>query len=751
MTDMNLPGERCILTRERPENSGAAPFISLPQARCGGSPPGDPLQLFPLCLDCDLLHYMGDRTLFAKLAAYMTESNTAAINRQASLNTGHSAILKMLERLSLGDPDARVVLPDDAGIFRKLESLLNRMADGIKAQVDESHEIAIGLCEHYETLLKLEGGDLESRASVASPVELIAKLGELINRQVEALLDVLGKEKAQEQELLFLNRRLQGIINFLPDATFVIDTDHRVIAWNKAMAELSGVPETEVVGKADYSYSTSFFGEKRPLLIDLVGADLSFVRRYYRNAEKQGEMLIAEASFRAAHLGSTCDLWITASPLFDQHGSIIGAIESLRDVTKFKKAEEERQVLKDQLHHAQKLDSIGQLAGGVAHEFNNILAAILGYAGILEKRLGHDSTNMKAVRRIISASEKASSLTRGMLTFSRKQAVALEPISLNSFISEMKEMLCRLAGENIHIDFHPDSRELILNADQGQLQQIILNLYNNARDAMPDGGRMTIATAGRRISGNEADAPAGIPPGAYVQLAVTDTGHGIPAEDMDRIFDPFFTAKEVGKGTGLGLSMVFGIVQQHEGFIKVTSAPGQGATFSIWFPEYGRQEHRLSSHDSSSEPRPEERCNETILIGEDNEDVRLMIGELLQDIGYRVLEARDGAEVVERMEHVGGTVDLLVLDVIMPRMNGYEALSAVRERYPLVPCLFLSGYSDDMLKRKTKIFGEFEYLSKPIMPDKLIASVRAALDGRWPETTSQGKLACCAPMKAPQI
>lgn len=738
MTDINIIRNRCILTHEPSVESGVVPTISLPQARCAGNPPGDPLLLYPLCLDCDLFHQQADRALFAKLAAYVTESNAAAIDLDVSRNLGYAAMLRMLERLSIGDPDARVVLPYDVSFFRELEPLLNRMAEFMKGQVDDSHEFAMGLCEHYEALMKLADGDMENRASEDSQVELIAKLGELINCHADSLKETLVSLNDKEQELVALTRLQHGIIDFLPDATFVIDRDHSVIAWNKAMAELSGVPEEEMLGKSDYAYALAFYGKKRPLLIDLIDADFDTVRQFYRKVEKRGTTLIAEGSVPTARHGNARDLWITASPLFDQDGLIIGAIESVRDVTEYKKAETERELLKDQLHHSQKLDSVGQLAGGIAHEFNNILAAILGYAGILEKRLGGTSPHLPAVHRIISASEKAASLTRGMLTFSRKQVVSLEPISLNSIIGGMKEMLCRLAGENIRIDFCLDPLEMNLNADLGQLQQIVLNLYNNARDAMPDGGLLTISTSRSMISGCEDDAPANIPPGSYAQLSVADTGYGISPDMMTRIFDPFFSTKEVGKGTGLGLSMVFGIVQQHKGFIKVTSSAGQGTTFSIWFPECD-QVGQSHSADEFSESKPEEFCIETILVGEDNEDVRPMIVELLQDLGYQVLEACDGTEVVSLMEDFGDTVDLMLLDVIMPRMNGYEALSNVRRNYPDVPCLFLSGYSDDILKQKAKFPGDFDFLSKPIMPDKLIRAVRTALDGKRPEITSPMK------------
>lgn len=576
-------GDRCILTHERQGSCGTAPFTPLNMAHCLGNPPENPLLLFPLCLDCDLFHQQADRALFSRLADYITEANAVTLENHESQKIGYAAIQKMLQRISLGDPDARVVLPDDAGIFRDLESLLNKMADFIKQQVDDSHETAIGLCEHYETLLKLSQGDLDSKASTASSVELIAKLGELINGLVEAFKNLLSRQK---------------------------------------------------------------------------------------------------------------------------------------------KVEEERELLKDQLHHAQKLESIGQLAGGIAHEFNNILAAILGYAGIIAMRLESDSPNLKAVHSIINASEKAASLTRGMMVFGRKLTVSLSTVELDSFISAMREILIRLAGENIQLDFRLEASKLVVRADVGQLQQIVLNLYNNARDAMPDGGVLTIVTAGRVISGYEDDLPPGIPAGRYLQLTVSDSGHGISADRIARIFDPFFTTKEVGKGTGLGLSIVFGIVQQHNGFIKVNSNPGDGTSFSIWLPEFSAA---VQAPDATQQETVKHGC-ETILVGEDNEDVRPMIIELLQGVGYQVLEACDGVEAVELMKDFGDTVDLLLLDVIMPRKSGYEALSNIREQYPEVPCLFLSGYSDDVLKQKAKISGHFEYLSKPITPDKLIKAVREALN-----------------------
>jgi signal transduction histidine kinase len=706
-----------------PDSSSASP----PQASCGGAPPADAILCYSYCLDCDLLHQRGARSIFQKISSRLKKHCQSVSARQASLDDGFASITKMLERLSIGDPDARVQLPEDDEIFLKLEPLFNRVADFIKDLVDSTHETAIGLCEHYEVLLQLAAGSRDSRASISSPIELIAKLGELINSQADTFTDVIKYQHEQERELYSLNLRLKGIIDFLPDATFVIDADHLVIAWNKAMAELSGVPQADIIGRGNDAYSMAFYGAKRPLLIDLVGDDPDVACQLYQVVEKHGNTLVAEGYVPTGHDGKGRHLWITASPLFDSDGAVIGAIESIRDITEHKIMESEKEILKEQLHHSQKLESVGELAGGIAHEFNNILAAIIGYAGILEMRLGADSPHLTAVQRIVSASEKAASLTRGMLTFSRKQIMTMELIHFNSFLFGMKEMLHRLAGENVQFELQVYPHDIIVYADLGQLQQIVLNLYNNARDAMPEGGRLSMSTGLRKVMGNETDVPSGIKPGRYLLLSISDTGCGIAADYLERIFDPFFTTKEVGKGTGLGLSMVLGIVQQHGGHIQVKTAPGKGTTFSVWLPEY------VAKADVVSTLAPADKHNvslrpQKILIGEDNEDVRPMIAELLQDFGYQVAEARDGLEVVEFMESQGDTVDLLLMDVIMPRMNGYEALSAVRERYPEIPCIFLSGYNDEILQQKAKIPGKFEYLSKPILPDKLIAAVRAALD-----------------------
>lgn len=730
MADRTINTGRCIFSSELSAPAFCDPVIFQQLSRCAGIHPADKINLYSFCIDCDLLHQYGDRSIFSRISSDLAQFHgQGAETRQTSMDHGFTAIKIMLERLSIGDPHARVLLPDNIDQFRILEPLLNQMADFMNVLIEDSHETAMGLCEHYETLLHLAGGDLDVRASVNSPVELISKLGELINSQAQAFLKVNKLQYAMEQEMRSVNQRLQGIIEFLPDATFVIDTDHRVIAWNKAIEQMTGVNKEEILGAGNYAYSIPFYGVRRPVLIDLTGNEEEVLSFNYKYFKRQGQTVVAEALLPAINGFGERYVWITTAPLYDHDGKQVGSIESIRDISDYRKAETEKELFREQLYHTQKLDSIGQLAGGVAHEFNNILAAILGYAGLLEMRLSPDSPHLATVQRIITASHKAASLTHGLLTFSRKQIISTELIHLNNLILDMKEMLCSLAGEDISIEFMLVDKDLVMLGDQGQLQQIVLNLYNNARDAMPDGGRLIISTARVEYTGNEPAAPTGVTPGSYVLLSFSDSGHGIKADDLDRIFDPFFTTKEIGKGTGLGLSMVFGIVQQHNGHIKVTSRPGQGSVFSFWFPETVIEQSVIDN-----KPSLGTGCRsiggETILIGEDNDDVRPMIVDLLQSIGYQVIAACDGQEVVEIMESIGHSVDLLLLDVIMPRINGQVALAKVRERYPEIPCIFLSGYSDDILQQKGSLSEDCGFLAKPILPGKLLEMVHTVLGNR---------------------
>jgi CheY-like chemotaxis protein len=367
------------------------------------------------------------------------------------------------------------------------------------------------------------------------------------------------------------------------------------------------------------------------------------------------------------------------------------------------------------------MEAIGTLAGGVAHDFNNILTALVGYAALLRMKV-NDKTLHAYVDQILSASQKATDLIQSLLAFSRQQAASLKPISLNSLLKGTEKLLKRLVTEDIAIKTQLAAEDIIIMADATQLDQILFNLTTNARDAMPQGGILTIET--RQVTlDNEFKRFHGYGgPGQYALLSVSDTGMGMDNTTQERIFEPFFTTKEVGKGTGLGLSTIYGIVQQHNGYITVKSKPKKGTTFDIYLPVT----NEVSVGETSVLTRME-GGNETILIAEDNDVVRDLMRDILIEYGYRVIEAADGVEAVKQFKNAD-TIDLLVFDSVMPKKNGREAYDEIHKIKPDTRVIFTSGHSRDVFLDKGIEDRKINFLQKPIFPDALLQMVREMLD-----------------------
>lgn len=399
-------------------------------------------------------------------------------------------------------------------------------------------------------------------------------------------------------------------------------------------------------------------------------------------------------------------------PLKLESGDYLVTCEDLTEVKRLEK----------QLQQSQKMEAVGNLAGGIAHDFNNILTTMMGYAGLLQMEMDkHDPLGLY-VDQIINASQKAANLTRSLLTFSRQQPVVLNPVSINEIIRSAEKLLKRLLTEDVDMKVSLASTDMVIMADQTQIDQILFNLVANARDAMPRGGSLIIATSSMVIDKRFVDAYGFGIPGTYSVITVSDTGIGMTEEVRERIFDPFFSTKEIGKGTGLGLSTVYGIVKQHDAFINVYSEPGKGTTFRVYFPLA-----RLDAVSKLEATPVIKGGTETILIAEDNTDLRHLVREVLGKHGYKVIEAIDGEDAVVKFEQYKN-ISLIIVDSIMPRKNGSEVYVEVKKADPAIKVLFTSGHTRDTILSKGMPESEFDFLPKPISPVELLLMVREILD-----------------------
>ena len=386
---------------------------------------------------------------------------------------------------------------------------------------------------------------------------------------------------------------------------------------------------------------------------------------------------------------------------------------------------EERKKLKKELIQSQKMEAVGRLAAGVAHDFNNLLMIINGYSEFSQKGVSPDEPLYSHLEEIKKAVSRATALTRQLLTFSRKQVIQSQTVNLNDLIQEISKMLRRLIGEDVELNTNFDSSLNLLSADPGQLEQIIMNLAVNARDAMPKGGALTIQTANVILEENSSFKYAENQSGSHVMLAISDTGCGIDEETLEKIFDPFFTTKEKGKGTGLGLSTVYGIVTQSNGIIDVSSELAKGTTFRIFLPGLKNTEiYPLTA------PKPEisYQGSETILVVEDDESVRTIVSRILKEHGYNVLEAENGIHAERIYQECKAPIHLILTDMVMPEKSGRELYESIRSLNSGIKFLFISGYSDNALLPHEECEDGTSFLQKPIMPMELVKKVREMID-----------------------
>lgn len=432
-----------------------------------------------------------------------------------------------------------------------------------------------------------------------------------------------------------------------------------------------------------------------------------------------------EMEFRMRHRnGHWVPILSRAFKQLDATGEPVRLVGTHVDLTPLRKAEAEKERLEAQLRQSQKMEAVGQLAGGVAHDFNNLLQVITGHLDLALADMAPEEPAWENLDRVARAGRRATRLVSQLLAFSRRQVMEPEPLNLNEVIAHLLTMLGRVIGEHIRLDFTPASRAASIRGDRGMLEQVLLNLCVNARDAMEGGGRLALHSAPAELDDDFAAAHPWARPGRFVRLEVTDTGRGMTPEIMERIFEPFFTTKETGKGTGLGLATVYGIVKQHEGMIQAYSEPGRGTTFSLFFPRVDGE------NIPEVVPVPAEIAGgtETILLAEDNDLVRELAIAVLEKAGYTVFATRDGVEALDRFRSDPGRFDLLLLDVVMPRTGGREVYEGARAVRPGIPAVFTSGYSEDAVHNNFALDAGLRLVRKPFTQSELLSRIRYALD-----------------------
>jgi PAS domain S-box-containing protein len=531
------------------------------------------------------------------------------------------------------------------------------------------------------------------------------------NDEVGHLVDdfnaMIGQIEKRNRDLIASEKRFRTLVDQAVDAFFLFDPEGSIVDVNQRGCESLGYTRDEVLslsiqdidaGEAAGKSYKKAWGNLQP---HVPVTNETVYRR------KDGMTFPVEVRFGLMEIGGR---------LF-----IMGLA---RDISERREADKEKKKLEMQLQQSQKMEAVGHLAGGIAHDFNNMLTAIIGYGNLLDMNIEKDSPLKPYVEQILNASEKSADLTRQLLTFSRMQVISPKQEDLNQLIKRIEKLLRRVIGEDIEFVTHLAGKDLTVMMDSGQIEQVLMNLCTNARDAMPDGGRLDISTETVHLGEDYIAANAIEKSGMYAVMSVTDTGKGMDEATRQRIFEPFFTTKEVGKGTGLGLAIVYGIIKQHSGHITVYSEPGKGTTLRIYLPMV---EFRGEAAIAAEMVAPG-RGTETILVAEDNEDVRGLVKNVLEGFGYTVIEAVDGEDAVNKFQENEESIQLAMLDVIMPKKSGKEAYDMIKKIRPDMKILFSSGYTADVISTKGILEEKMDFISKPVTPKNLLVKIREILD-----------------------
>ncbi|HTF99576.1 MAG TPA: PAS domain S-box protein [Nitrospirota bacterium] len=544
---------------------------------------------------------------------------------------------------------------------------------------------------------ELSKGNLGTRVETSSVKDEISRLGNSFNSMAEALERRIAECRNSEQEY-------RSLFEESKDAIFVSTPQGRYLDINPAAVDMFGYSSREEMLRLDIRTDIFVNPEDR--------------KRYEAELRKRGYVKDYELELKRKD-GARITVLSTSTALCNANGDIIAYRGINHDITQRKKLEQ-------QLLQAQKMEAVGQLSGGVAHDFNNILTAIMGYGNLISMKLAASDPLHEYAEQILASSQKAAELTQSLLAFSRKRVLNPEDVDINAIVLGMKGLLERVIGEDIKLTAVLSDHPLIIKVDKGQLEQALMNLATNARDAMPRGGRLEISTEEMHMDGAFIQNHHFGSPGTYAMMSVADSGTGMDKATQQRIFEPFFTTKEVGKGTGLGLAMVYGTVKQHDGFINVYSESGVGTTFFLYLPLMETAEAQSAAQPAAAVSSG----SETILLVEDNGAVMQVMQTMLHKLGYSVIEASRGEGAIKLFREHADSVQLVITDMIMPGMNGKDMARALKKIRPGVKVLYISGYTADILKQKGMEDEKLHFLSKPIQLDVLSRKIRELLDNR---------------------
>jgi PAS domain S-box-containing protein len=701
----------------------------------------------------------GDPLLTARLAAttraYRDWAEHVGDPQSAALRRGDIAAARALQS------DAAYTTPYVLAVRRAglaLQSAITARVQAITDSLDQAHVTALaaiiamivvsalfgaevitgvwlGMFKPFRQMAKavdaVAGGSYGTRVPTVGPPE-IAELSRGVELMRTRLVAALAEQERARENV----RRL---FDMAPDAIIGVARDGVIVTANAQAVEVFGYPAGELIGRPAQMLVPE---ESRPGLTERIAS-------YYAEgpgpAQRQGITMTGLRRDAATFPGE-----LRRSTLPTENGTII--MVSVRDVTERVAMEAERERLRaaaeqerlqQRLRQSQRLESLGQLVGGVAHDFNNLLGVISGYTDFaaeqLELRAAEDSRLLPVledVEQVQSAAQQAVRLTRQLLTFAKSKAVNLEVLDINDVVRSAGELLRRSLGPRIELVIEQGDGLPAVEADRGQLEQVLMNLGVNARDAMPDGGRLTISTASAELDAGNAEQRPGLKPGRYCMVAVSDTGTGMDAETIERVFEPFFSTKPRGRGTGLGLATVYGIVSGLGGTIDIYSTVGLGTTMNVLLPVAAAAATAVPRQGPSAEKA--RGHGETILIVDDEQSLRTMAGRILAGNGYQVREAADGAAAVRLASEPAGRIDLIVSDVVMPGMLGTEVVDQVRALRPGLPALFITGYAQQVLDSQGVRASDLDIVQKPFSEAALLARVRRALDRAGASRTAPG-------------